>query len=108
MDDDNGSTCLDDDNGWACLGDDTPVCLEDSNGSTCLDDDIGCLEDTGWRVGEEENKEFTEVDDERGGCLNDEAFFTELATGLYSSGISEEEIYNLRMGYTCGIFVLIK
>lgn len=38
----------------------------------------------------------------------DEAFFTDLAMGLYSSGISEEEIYNLRMGYTCGIFILMK
>ena len=79
------------------MGDDTPVCLEDSNGSTCLDDDIGCLEDTGWRVEEEENKEFTEVDEERGGCLNDETFFTEDGfEGMTLDGEVEEDCEEIK------------
>ena len=66
--------------------------MEDDNGSTCLEDDNGCLEDTGWRVEEEENTEFAAIDDERGDCLNDGAFLTEDGfEGITLDGKAEEE-----------------
>lgn len=38
----------------------------------------------------------------------DDAFMIELAKSLYSKGVAEDEIYNLRMGYMNGIFIIAK